>query len=401
MKKVLLLLVLSMFTTAYAQIRFEKGYLINNNGERSEILLKNEDWSLNPTEFLYKKSEDGAEMTGKIKDIKEFGVNNFSKYVKYTGLIDTSTDNLQHLTDTKEPILVEQTVFLKQLVSGKRNLFVYNDSKVRKYFFSDENTPPTELMYKRYYSEGVTYNVYTNTEYQSQLKTLFYGENADKAIDKIQYKEQSLIKLFEQYNGGAGNTALKSDANKSKVNLYIKPGIALSSASINFSEFSDANVKFENKISPRISVELEYVLPFNKNKLAVFIEPTYQSYKQTGYNFTDNKAEINYSAIELPIGIRYYMFINNDSKIFLEGVANIAELKTGDNTIRYAIPGTSSENIVDLKAKINFGVGIGYNFKNKYSITVRQYAAKNLSENFQYLNLKYNNFSIMAAYNIF
>ena len=57
MKKLLLILLAFTLQLFSAQIKFEKGYLITNNGERKEILIKNKDWLNNPTEFTYKIAE--------------------------------------------------------------------------------------------------------------------------------------------------------------------------------------------------------------------------------------------------------------------------------------------------------------------------------------------------------
>lgn len=401
MKKSLLFLLLTFFTTAFSQIRFEKGYVINNQNEKSEVLIKNVDWSFNPTEFIYKTSEDADQMTGKMKDIKEFGVDNFSKYIRFTGPIDQSTDDLQILDDDQNPKWEEKTVYLNQLVQGKRNLYLYNDKKIRKFFYSDSNTPVTQLIYKRYFAEGDKTNVSTNNEFRTQLTKSFAGENATKKIESAKYIASDLTNLFKKFNDDSGENTFESDDSKSSVNLYIKPGISFSSASINFGEGNPANVNFANKLSPRFGMELEYIFPFYKNKFGIFFEPTYQSYNQKGQNFTNNEAEIKYSVIEIPIGARYYFFLDKNSKIFMEGVMNVAEFELGENTIRYAIPGTTSEKIVDLKSKINFGFGIGYSYKNKFVISLRQYSNKNLSEEYQFINLNYKNLSIMAAYNIF
>ena len=401
MQKSLLFFLLTIFTTAFSQIRFEKGFIKNNQNEKSEILLKNSDWSYNPTEFIYKESENGEQIVGKMKDFKEFGVYNFSKYVRFTGPIDQSTDDLQILDDEKNPKWEEKTVYLTQLVEGKRNLYLYNDKKIRKYFYSDSNTPITQLVYKRYYEGGDKTNVTTNNEFRSQLAQFFAEENVGKKVDNLKYVSSDLTNFFKKYNTIAAENEIKTDDSKSSVNLYIKPGISFSSASINFNDGNPANVNFANKLSPRFGAELEYIFPFRKNKFAVFFEPTYQSYNQTGENFTNNPAEIKYSVIEIPVGARYYCFLDSRSKIFLEGVVNVAEFELGENTIRYAIPGTTAEKTVDLKSKINFGVGIGYSYKNKFMLSLRQYTAKNLSEEYQFINLNYKNLSIIAAYNIF
>lgn len=53
MKKLLFVVILCSYSFTFSQIRFEKGYLINNQDVKSEVLIKNEDWTLNPTEFFY------------------------------------------------------------------------------------------------------------------------------------------------------------------------------------------------------------------------------------------------------------------------------------------------------------------------------------------------------------
>ncbi len=401
MQKSLLFVLLTIFTTTFSQIRFERGFVKNNQNEKSEILLKNSDWSFNPTEFIYKESENGEQKVGKIKDFKEFGVYNFSKYVRFTGPIDQSTDDLQILDDEKNPKWEERTVYLTQLVEGKRNLYLYNDKKIRKYFYSDSNTPITQLIYKRYYEGGDQTNVTTNNEFRSQLAQFFAEENVGKKVDNLKYISSDLTNFFKKYNTIAAENEIQTDDSKSSVNLYIKPGIAFSALQLKFTDGNPANVDFANKISPRFGVELEYVFPFNKNKFSVFVEPTYQSYKNTGKNFTNNEAEVKYSVIEIPVGARYYLFLNNSSKLFLEAVANLSEFELGNNTVRYAIPGTTSEATLELEPFMNFGVGVGYSYKNKLMLSLRQYTKKNLGKEYVSIQVHYTNLSIMAAYNIF
>ena len=399
MKKPLLFLLLTFFTTAFSQIRFEKGYLINNQNEKSEVLIKNEDWLNNPTQFTYKISEDAAPKTAFMSEVKEFGVNNFSRYIRYKGLIDQSTDNLQILSLKKEPEWEEKTVFLKELATGKRNLYVYNDRLVRRFFFSDEDTEITQLIYKRYFVDEFRIGYLSNNEYQSQLAKSFAGENLDKKINSLPYKADSLTKFFKKSNAADSSSTLYDDPNSS-VNLYVKPGISFSTANLKIEDGSPLNVDFGSKVSPRFGVELEYVFPFNKNKWSIFIEPNYQSYKQTALSATNNPAEIEYNSVQLPIGIKHYLFLTKDSKLFLEIFGTIADAKIGNNYIKYGIPGTTAEKEFELKADLSFGGGIGYSYKNKYLLSMK-YSSKDLSKGYNFFNVPLNTFSLSAGYNIF
>lgn len=319
--------------------------------------------------------------------------------MRFTGNIDESTDNLQYIDDKKDPIWVEKTIFLKQLVEGNRNLFVYNDPKVRKFFFSDRNTPITQFIYKRYLPNEDQMEVYTNNEFRMQIAKSFSIPSTDKKLQNLPYKESSLIAIFKKHNA-MDDSGLKSDNAKSSLNLFVKPGISFSSAKLKVDDGSASNVNFANKAGFRFGIELEYVLPSRKNKWALFVEPIYQNYKQTGENFYNNPAEINYNAIVLSLGFRHYFFVDTDSRIFLEGLTNIVELRMGDNFIHYGIPGTFAEHILETKSGITFGGGIGFSYKNKYLISA-QYVAKNLGSNYNFLNIPYNQLSVIAAYNIF
>ena len=397
MKKSLLFLLLTFFTAAFSQIRFEKGYIINNKDEKSEVLIKNEDWSLNPTTFIYKNSEDGSELTAKIENVKEFGVYNFSKYVRFTGPIDQSRDDLQDLGSEKNPKWLEQTVFLQQLAEGKRSLYSYNNSKILRFFYEDGDTKITQLIYKRYLGENSS-NIYINNEFRSQLANSFAGDVDGDKFDNLPYKAQSLTNLFKKYN--LSDSVLKSDSEKSSFNLYIKPGISFNSAKFQISGGSDLDTDFESKLSPRVGVQLEFILPTRRNKWSVFVEPTYQTYKQESKNVGLSPAMIEYSSIELPIGVRYYMFLNKDAKLFLEGFVNVADFQIGENYITYQIPGTSAEKTYELQSQVTVGGGIGFSYKNKYSVSAR-YSAKDLGRKYVFFKIPYNSFSISAAYNIF
>ena len=397
MKKSLLFLLLTFFTAAFSQIRFEKGYIINNKDEKSEVLIKNEDWSLNPTNFIYKNSEDGSELTAKIENVKEFGVYNFSKYVRFTGPIDQSRDDLQDLGSEKNPKWLEQTVFLQQLAEGKRSLYSYNNSKILRFFYEDGDTKITQLIYKRYLGENSS-NIYINNEFRSQLANSFAGDVDGDKFDNLPYKAQSLTNLFKKYN--LSDSVLKSDSEKSSFNLYIKPGISFNSAKFQISGGSDLDTDFESKLSPRVGVQLEFILPTRRNKWSVFVEPTYQTYKQESKNVGLSPAMIEYSSIELPIGVRYYMFLNKDAKLFLEGFVNVADFQIGENYITYQIPGTSAEKTYELQSQVTVGGGIGFSYKNKYSVSAR-YSAKDLVIKYVFFKIPYNIFSISSLYNIF
>lgn len=126
MKKKLLLLLLTILTfDASSQISFEKGYFITNDGEKIDCLIKNIDWKNNPVDFEYQLVQNGTLINENIKSVQEFGIYNNSKYIRRTVKIDKSGNNINNFSDDKNPIFIEEQLFLKALIEGKSNLYQY------------------------------------------------------------------------------------------------------------------------------------------------------------------------------------------------------------------------------------------------------------------------------------
>lgn len=110
--KIYTLICIFLSIVVNSQIKFEKGYIITESGERKEALIKNLDWSNNPESFIYKLTETAQQQTGQLINVKEFSVPNQFKYIKYSGKIDVSSNNINELSNNINPILEEKTVFL-------------------------------------------------------------------------------------------------------------------------------------------------------------------------------------------------------------------------------------------------------------------------------------------------
>ncbi|MFD0779275.1 hypothetical protein ACFQZF_13175 [Flavobacterium myungsuense] len=100
---------------------------------------------------------------------------------------------------------------------------------------------------------------------------------------------------------------------KDLFNLTIRAHVNNSSLSIEKS-ISERNVDFGNRLGIGLGIEAEFILPYNKNKWAVVIEPIYRSFnseKTSDVSFVSGgklKSIINYSSIEVPLSVRHYLF---------------------------------------------------------------------------------------------
>lgn len=58
---------LMLGTSAHAQVKFKKGYYLDNSGQSVDCFIKNNDWKNNPAGFDYQLKEGSAVLKGRIE----------------------------------------------------------------------------------------------------------------------------------------------------------------------------------------------------------------------------------------------------------------------------------------------------------------------------------------------
>lgn len=409
-KQLLTLLTIILTINGYSQIIFEKGYYINNSDQKTECLIKNIDWKNNPTQFEYKLTENSSTEKANIATIKEFGIYNVSKYIRSNVKIDRSEENINDLSYDKNPIFKEEQLFLKVLIEGKANLYFYEDGNLVRFFYNVSNAPIKQLIYKSYHASN--FKIGKNNRFRQQLwidlKCPHFTMNKFENID---YRKKDLTSFFIKYNECNNhefvNFAQKQQKEKKDVfNLSIRAGLNHSSLSIQNTISNSQNVDFDHEFEFRFGIEAELILPFNKNKWALLIEPTYQYYKSEDYiqinsfNWGKLTASANYQSIEIPIGIRHYFHLNDNSKIF----ANISYTPgiTINSSIDFSRPNSSKpQNTLEIKTGPNIDLGAGYKFKNKYSLELRYHTDRDILNDYSLWQSDYKTVSVIFGYTLF
>ncbi len=393
--------VLFSVLNAFSQTNFEAGYLIKTNGTKVDCLIKNEDWKGSPSSFSYKLEENGEIKTGTISNVIEFGSAESFKYIRATVNIDQSTDNVNNLTDVRNPIMKEETIFLKTLIEGKASLYYTENENTPRYFYKVGDGKIEQLIYKKYLSTPTKLG--KNERYKQQLATdLTCSKLNENNFEELDYKKNKLINLITKYNTCENSEAIVFSKNiqKSKFNLTIRPGVTFSSLSI--LKLGDERINFDKNTGIRIGLEAEYVLPFNNSKWSVFIEPTYRNYKaEKEYLYVDfntfQKTTLitaEYNSIELPIGGRHYMYLNKNAAVFIDA-AIIMDVSFMDSKIDSSNEGGYD---LDVSADAAIALGIGFRYKNKYSFQARYHTPRQLL-NYDNINSDYKSFALIAGYN--
>lgn len=392
--KILLTLLVSLHLSCFSQIVFEPGYYIANDGRRIAGLIKNIDWETSPDVFLFQETADGATQQLRISDAKEFGITNVSRYVRATVDVDYSSNSLENLSSSPQPEYKKETVFLRLLVIGKASLYRHAGSGREWYFLQRDSTSIVPLVYKLYKLPG---GYGTNAGFRSQLIGLFACESPGrKEIDRASYSQRDLTRLFQQYNtcmsGDAENLTTLATHQRAQFNLWIRPRLTQASfAAQHFNGYSFTDFDFEKQLNFSLGVEAEIILPFNKNKWAVIVEPGFERYDAT---IQSEPIEVEYTALQLPIGVRHYFFLSDKSKISVSAQYQLNF--AGSSKV------TRFSNVeLELGNSANLVFEAGYVLSNRFCLAYRYQTGRELLGSYQNWQGDYKAMTVVLGFSPF
>ena len=347
---------------SFAQIKFENGYFIANNGVKTDCLIRNFAWESNPTEIEYKLAPDGRSASTSIAEIKEFEVGNSYKYKRFSVNIDRSSDDVAYLSTIRNPEFRKETLFLKLLVEGEVNLYQYEETNFIRYFISTGDHEKAEQLIRKEYAPQHS-AISENNYFRQQLAlTLQSDQLTDKDFATVKYRKTELVGLIHKYNQSKnGNvTNFETKQNQNTVNLKVAAGI--NASKLSFNDLNTTGYTFDTQMVFKFGFEVETVLPFNQRKWSLFAEPNLQSYSASGQTKYNQLVEAKYKFIELPVGARHYFFLNDHSKIFVN--AGFLMAFSSKSFLRY------SGLVLNTRKSSAYFLGAGYNYK-RYSAEIR------------------------------
>ena len=374
---------------AFSQIQFEKGYLIGNDGRRLECQIRNNDWDNNPTSFKYKLADEKV-IDATIDDVQEFGFENGAIYSRATVKVDKSSININILSNDRNPDWSERSVFLKKLTSGPANLYFYKDGYIKQYLYQKSDSSVVTLIFKKYTNEEGA--VLTNFGYRQQLlNDVNCGSISRESLSRIGYKDTDLIRYFQQYNScvDPSSKTISVEKGREKFNIKLTPGVDYTMLKTNGLTQVNSEKGSNNSVSFRIGAELELIAAFNKGKWALVLEPAFQYYKFP-LKVTSLTVDVNYWSVDLPMGIRYSTFLNDNAKLFFNGLF-VPSIKNKSFK-------SEKEMEVRMGSGAAFGVGVA---KGRLSGEVRYYIGKNIKNSYIYIDPSFSKATLILGYKIF
>jgi hypothetical protein len=390
--KLLFLILVLAATYSYGQIKFEKGYLIDNENHRVDCLIKNYDWKNTPVEFDYKLGENERFQKGNVLNVKEFGISGISKYIMAETKIDRSSEEITTLSKERKPNWSKEQLFLKVLIDGKACLYQYRLHNFERYFYSVSGSPVQQLIYKQYYAQEKS--VAYNNDFRQQLwNDVRNTKTTLSSVEKIIYEQSELERYFKQYNDTEQKTIRSSGKNTDFLFLKVKAGIDYSSVAVMQKFYGPEFKNSDQDFNYRVGLEAGYILPFNKNKWEFIIDPSYQY-----FNKKMSEMSVDYKSIEFPIGLRYNFFLNDYLKLFVNGffipVSNFDFHSTVD--IRFA----NTKYHLNVLHGSSYAMGGGVDYK-KFSMEFRFYPNSDLLNRYVDASTDYHRCSLIVGYSLF
>lgn len=369
--------------------------------QKTNCLIKNIDWKNNPTEFEYKLQADSKVKKATIAMVKEFGIFNSWKYVGHTVDIDRSLGTLGNLNSSRNPIFKKEQLFLQVLVASKASLYLYQDGSLQRFFYQDADGPIKQLIHKKY--KTVDNLVGENNLFRQQLLNELNCQGLPaEQMDNLKYSKGQLINYFIRYNECMDSEVINYETKNKKelFNLSFRAGLNSTSLAIDNLASGPSGIDrritaFGNEIGLRIGFEAEFVMAFNNNKWALIVEPTYQYYK-TEKQLPEISADLDYTTIEMPVGLRHYFFFNEKSKLFAN--ASVVLVLSSDLSIIYE---PNSKDLLDGTSNPNLAFGVGYNHNNKYNMEFRIHTNRQVLAKSQNWTTDYNVMSVILGYTLF
>lgn len=399
MKKLLILSICVLFSASiFAQIKFLPGYFVDNNGKKTECLIRDVDWRDNPTSFDYKMTPEGEVQKRSIEETSSFLVDD-GKYERHTVDIDMSTDIVSQMKDNPKPEYKTQQVLLRVLVEGDATLYYYEYQGIMRFFFSKNESTPEPLIYKRFITkdEKGYKQISRNTAYKQQIFNYLACETIKRRDTDIKYSRDEMIDFFVKYNKCKGGTYTEVAERKfSVVHLHLRPGVKWSSLSVDNGLYDSRDTDFGSQIGGRIGLEVEMVLPYFNDSWAAFVEPTFQYFSKESQTPNGESANFTYNSMSIPLGVRYAYFLNDDTSIQLKAAYSF------DIPFSSSVTFTNDLNAMelDINTRNNYVFGLGVRHK-RLGAEVRYQTARALMGGYVYWDAPYQQSSLILSYQLF
>ncbi len=385
-----------------AQVKFEEGYLVDLDGDTLRVFVEVQSWTKNPDEVIYRQNAEATTERAGPATVQAFCVEGL-KFASKVIEVDITPEDVREVGNSLDAKIVRRNVFLKVLVEGEATLYLYDDNRRRKFYYSVGEGEVTPLVYRRLAYSGET--VRENNSYQTQLNHVVNCNKTQKEVENVDYNLNSLVRYFQEYNeckGTAQMSYLRNNRFK-QFHVYLKGAVGMMSADLLI--LSRRSNSFETEISGEplysFGLESEYSWSSKKKRFSVILSAGYQQFTFEDLRATDSLS-MEGKFIQIGVGTRYSIHFNESARWFASaGYAHYLSAGAGYTYRDDEFLRNPSDVEFDLNSGPGYFLGTGVELRNRFLVQVRYDARIEKENDYVLRNPTFSTFSIDLGYRLF
>ncbi len=284
MSKLLLVLILALFSCKTFAQSYQPGFIIKTNSDTVKGFIEYKRWDRSPLEISFKNSPEGSVVVYDPLEIKSFSVAN-ETYESAIVEVDVSPHKIGELSYISTPDFVKDTVFMLVLVRGEKSLLYLKDRNAKNHFYIiNEEQQYQPLIYKQYLvGGGAGKAIAQNQNYRGVLVNYLKDcASIQSKLRKITYDVRPLKNLFDHYYACTNKTMQQEmERKEGKLELGVVAGASLSMLKFSGSPDYIANNDYGTSINPTIGFFCDLKI-LRSNNWTISNDIMYSSFDVTG-----------------------------------------------------------------------------------------------------------------------
>jgi hypothetical protein len=367
------IVLLLTYSKATAQIKFEKGFYIDQFADTIDCYVKNSGWTSTPNSFTIKSIGNDSVYSIDADVLELIQIGNKVKFVNRIVEEDISDNNPERIAIKRKVEYDQNQRILKVLIESKFSLYMVEEGEFKDYFYSEDDGAIKQLVNKKFTVTGSSFA--KSNEYIKQLLRINTCETDELNgfVKNMKLTEDNLISYFLQINQ-CSNSKIKRyeelrPEGKSVANFTFKVGVNTAKSTYIFnSPNSSREIEVPRNTSYTLGLEVEIPLKANQYKWSVIFEPTYRQLASSTTVIDqgiDREYKYQIYSIDIPLGVRYKIYLKENLNVFLNFKVQHT-FHVGNSYVDLDF-----SQIHSAQTRFNFSYGAGIKWK-KFSLEYRR-----------------------------
>jgi hypothetical protein len=320
MKIFYLLLFTALPSIVFAQSNYHEGYVLKNNGDTLKGFINYREWERSPKKIDFKLTISSGKATAyDATAIKGFGIYGTERYISFIGTVTMAPNDFPNLSTGLDTTKQVDTLFLRQVTTGKYlTLYANKDDVKSRFFVVGPGGAPVELIYYTYYNEDN--KIASTAQFKGQLfiyvnKTQPGNRRLFNEINTLSYNYADMEKVVDDINGISYSNGLNS-------RFFLGIALNMTNAEENLANYDNYIPKKSKTLAPKISWGMDF---FNNPQVQhlIFRVEVSASYANPRYSYTSPSYNLLYEYNQYTASVTPQILLNlynkDNFKIYIDG----------------------------------------------------------------------------------